>query len=203
MRLISTIQTVGEGVTIAVPVYSPLLGTKKPNKLAIMMNNPEIAAQLRATREKNDAEMMEKRAIAARELAAIPIIQEEYDIGYRFAKNELGSLGDTDVTRAHSILQSREARYERSMAEGMMGYAESFRAKLKSREAGELQATKDWFDVINTNARIKSKSNYYNNRGTVAVSTTSAVATDTPPGKTSPLTIAAIGFAALKLLAII
>jgi hypothetical protein len=39
--------------------------------------------------------------------------------------------------------------------------------------------------------------------GTVAVSTTSAVATDTPPGKTSPLTIAAIGFAALKLLAII
>ena len=39
--------------------------------------------------------------------------------------------------------------------------------------------------------------------GTTAVSTTSEVAPDSTPGKTSPLTFAAIGLVALKLLAII
>jgi len=39
--------------------------------------------------------------------------------------------------------------------------------------------------------------------GTTAVSTTSEVAPDSTPGKTNPLTFAAIGLVALKLLAII
>jgi hypothetical protein len=229
MRLISTIQSVGEGETIAVPVGNRLLGPEKPNPFAILMNNPQLAAELRAAREKNDAEMAEKMAIAARELAAIPIIQAEYDVGYAEAKNALASLGVVDLSRANGILTNRQNNYQREMDSGLIGYADQFKAKIKSRNAGELQATKDWFNNLNNSARIASEGAYYKKisnapaaasipdsdpitpkipaanaaPGTTAVSTTSAVASDSTPGKTSPLTFAAVGLVALKLLAII
>jgi hypothetical protein len=201
----------------------------QPSKLQVLMNNQDLVAQLQEDREKFNAEMAERKAIAARELAAIPIIQEEFDAGYRNAKNALASLGAIDLTRALSILKRLEANYESSMADGMMGYAESFKPKIKSQRAGELQATKDWSRDINNSTRIASEAAYYKNLqnkaaaqvvpsstpvipkipaanaalGTTAVPTTSVVTPDTTPTKTSPLTIAAIGLVALKLLAVI